>query len=65
MYMTPGGRDHGSVYCLEGYPFSEEDYKGHLPEHLGRDCTVEDPVDTDFVEFRKFKDRGLDIRLSM
>ncbi|KAF8918705.1 hypothetical protein CPB85DRAFT_1430399 [Mucidula mucida] len=65
MYMTPGERNHGSVYYLEGYPSSEEDHKRHLPEHLGRDCTIEDPVDTDFVEFQKFKDRGLDIRLSM
>ncbi|KAF9020004.1 hypothetical protein BDZ89DRAFT_1138951 [Hymenopellis radicata] len=67
-YMMPGGRTTGSVYYIEGYSswrsVSEED-KRRLREEYGKDCTIEDFVDADFVEFRKLKERGLDIRLSV
>ncbi|KAF9004901.1 hypothetical protein BDZ89DRAFT_1169097 [Hymenopellis radicata] len=65
--MLPGARTKGSVYFSEGYSSWRDDIKDKrlLPEHFGRDCTIEDLVDADFLEFRKLKERGLDIRLSI
>ncbi|KAF8918683.1 hypothetical protein CPB85DRAFT_1452238 [Mucidula mucida] len=64
-YMTPGGRDDGSVYYLEGYSSWREQGSRRLQDDFGEDWTVEDPVDADFVDFRKLKERGLDIHLSI
>ncbi|KAF9019987.1 hypothetical protein BDZ89DRAFT_1138936 [Hymenopellis radicata] len=66
-YMQPGGPNKGSVYFTEGYSSWRDDIKDErlLSEDLGRDCTIEELVDADFVEFRKLKERGLDIRLSI
>ncbi|KAF8918691.1 hypothetical protein CPB85DRAFT_999206 [Mucidula mucida] len=64
-YMTPGGRDDGSVYYLEGYSSWREKDSRRLPDNFGRNWAIEDPVDADFVDFRKLEERGLDVHLSI
>ncbi|KAF8992573.1 hypothetical protein BDZ89DRAFT_1086188 [Hymenopellis radicata] len=68
-YQSPEESSTGTnlqevVVVLGRETVSEED-KRRLREEYGKDCTIEDLVDADFVEFRKLKDRGLDIRLSV
>ncbi|KAF8918712.1 hypothetical protein CPB85DRAFT_1430407 [Mucidula mucida] len=64
-YMTPGGRDYGSKYYLDGYSSRGEQDSRRLEDDSGRNCTIEDPVDADFLELRALKERGLDLRLSI